>query len=68
MGNTASDRFKLVLMNMKQEDVLNFIWLYDQYVCKMNELREEEEDWNIFTLNIEDFYHQVYKSEFKVKK
>lgn len=61
----ATNKFKIVLNNMKQEEILNFIWMYDQYVQQINLIREEEEDWNMFTLNIEEFYNKVYKNDFK---
>lgn len=64
---SASEQFKTVLMDMKQDDVFNLIWLYDQYVCMTNEMREETEEYDISPMNIEDFYHQSYKKDFKLK-
>ena len=58
----TTNKFKMILMNMTQDEVLNFIWMYDQYVEQLNEIRVEEEDWNISTGGIELFYNEVYKS------
>jgi hypothetical protein len=33
----------------------------------MDSMREEEEDWNMFTLNIEDFYREMYKGKMELK-
>lgn len=60
---SSTDKFKLVLRNMNFEEALNFIWLYDQYVVEINNLREEQEDWDVVPLNIEDYYHDIYKFE-----
>ena len=62
---SADNKFKIILLNMEQEEVLNFIWLYDQYVVSINEMRTEEEVWDLDPLNIEEYYHQVYKENFK---
>jgi hypothetical protein len=58
---SASDKFKIVLLNMQQEELLNFIWAYDQYIKSINNIRIEKEQWDICPLNIEDFYKDVYK-------
>ena len=61
----ANNKFKIILANMAQDDVLNFIWVYDQYICDTNYYREESEDWNESPLNIEEFYNEFYKKVFK---
>lgn len=63
----SNNKFKLILNNMRQEEVLNFIWTYDQYVSLTNKERDLNEDWNISPLNIEDFYQKMYKREFRSK-
>lgn len=57
----TSEKFKIILMNMEQEKLLDFIWMYDQYVSGINCIKDDEEDWNISPLNIEDFYSMMYK-------
>lgn len=59
--SSSSSKFKIILLNMKQEELLDLICRYDQYVSNMNEIRAEDEDCNMFTLNLEDFYYQVFK-------
>jgi hypothetical protein len=58
----SSNAFKIVLANMQHEELLNFIWIYDQYVQSVvNDIDDE----GAFPLNIERFYHEVYKKQLK---
>lgn len=51
----SSKQFKLILGNMNQEDILNFIWVYDQYVQNLND--------DEYPLTIESFYKTFYKTQ-----
>lgn len=44
---------------MNREKLHSFLWMYDQYVAVMNNIRAEDEDWNMFTLSMEDYYKEV---------
>lgn len=62
----ATGKFKIIMANMEREQLLNFIWVYDNYVDLVLHEMKSEEDWDVSPLNIEDFYHEVYKKDFKV--
>jgi len=51
----SNNQFKVVLLNMKQEDLLNFIWVYDQYVQNLNT--------DEYPVTIESFYKNFYKTQ-----
>lgn len=64
---SASNKFKLILGNMEREQLLNFIWCYDQYVKDIDKERDEEEDYNMSPVNIEDFHRLMYKGKMELK-
>jgi hypothetical protein len=60
---SASNQFKVVLMNLNQEELYNFIWMYDQYVTNMVDYEDDEGR----PVNIEEFY-PLYKKEFSLNR
>lgn len=62
--NSASNEFKDVLEDLYLDELLNFIWLYDQYILRVSEMRIEKEEYDISPLNIEEFYNLVYSVQF----
>ena len=55
--SASSNEFKVVLLNMTSNEVLNFIWVYDQYVQCLSDGESP--------VNLEDFYHKLYKNYLK---
>jgi hypothetical protein len=58
----SSNAFRFVLANMQREQLLNFIWIYDQYVQNIVDSIDDE---GAFPVNMERFYHDVYKKQLK---
>lgn len=60
MTLSSSEQFQVILGHMSRQELLNFIWVYDQYVQEVTSGKYGED---ARPLNIEDFYKELYKAQ-----
>lgn len=52
-------KFRTALANMSQDELLNFIWLYNEYIKEVEKINKEEgEDY--FPVQIDEFHRTLY--------
>jgi hypothetical protein len=66
---SSSHEFKAYLDGMTKLELLNFMWLYDQYIVSSTELQvaimEDENEGVVIPYNLEDYYWKIFLPQFK---